>query len=469
VRWRSYEGNTKGPSGGYGIQTGEFNGIFVLDLDRRAATGDKPAKDGVGELLRLSAGRPIPDTSSVLTPSGGVHLYFRLPAGAHVPTSHGVLAPGVDVKGEGGFVVGPGSPHKNGGTYQEVPGPLADPPAWLLELVSREPPAPRPLESAHRTVEPTSPEGVRAVAWAKGYLSGAEPAIEGQGGSDRLFAACCHLMYSALPLDVLRQLVLEIYNPRCEPPWSPEEIAHKLVDADRVFEPPRGLCSPGFFDRLRGRATDTTTTKSPDPLHEYTFSVGMRSGADLCKATFGEVASDLYDHVDWAGVLSFNTFRNRIVAVDPPMKMDAETPSGLSDNDVQLVRAWLEYHGEKCSTQDVTAAVETVAPHPGLAPVAAVGRCESPRPRAARVFPVRGRCLRARHRSAVVHLARRARDDARLPERLHAHTRGRPGHRQVERVPVAHARLDLVCRELVRRRQQGLLPEPAGRLADELR
>ena len=354
VRWRTYDENAKGPSGGYGIQTGTFNGLFVVDLD---VTG---GKDGVGELIRLAAGRPIPDTSSVLTPSGGVHLYFRLPAGAHVPTSHGVLAPGVDVKGEGGFVVGPGSPHKNGGTYQEEPEPLADPPAWLLELVSKEPPAPRPIASAHRTVEPSSPEGVRAVAWAKVYLSGAEPAVEGQGGSDRLFAACCHLMYSALPRDVLQELVLEVYNPRCEPPWSAAEIEHKLVDADRVFEPPRGLCSPDFLDKMRGRTTETDA-RTPDPPHEYTFSVGMRSSGETRKASVGEITADLFDHVDWAGVLTFDSLRDLVVATDPPMKMDAETASGLSDNDVQLVRIWLEYHGKKCGTLDIGAAIEAVA------------------------------------------------------------------------------------------------------------
>jgi hypothetical protein len=253
VRWRSYDENSRGPSGGYGIQTGQFNGIFVVDLD----VG--PDKNGVDALVALAAGRPIPDTLSVLTPSGGVHLYFRLPPGVHVPTSHGVLGPGIDIKGEGGFVVGPGSPHKNGGVYQEVPDHLADQPAWLLALVAQEPRAPKPFATEHRTVEPSSPEGVRAIAWAKTYLASAEPAVEGQGGSNRLFHACCHLMYSALPLDVLRQVVEEVYNPRCEPPWSTEEIEHKLVDADRVSAEPRGLCSPDFLDKMRGGTNGATS------------------------------------------------------------------------------------------------------------------------------------------------------------------------------------------------------------------
>ena len=349
VRWRSYDENTKGPSGGYGIQTGTFNSIFVVDLDV------KDGKEGIKNFIALG---DVPDTLGVLTPSSGAHLYFRLPTDRHVPTSHGELGEGIDIQSEGGFVVGPGSPHVNGGTYQEAPGALQDAPGWLLDLVCQAKPT-EPVVGAHRSVEPSSPEGVRAVEWAKDFLARAEPAVQGQGGSDRLFHAACHLMYSALPLDVLRQLVEEIYNPRCTPAWSYQEIAHKLTDADRMMSEPRGLASPGFWDRLRG-VTKETGPRVADPLHEYTFEIGMRSSSEATKASFTDVAADLFEHVNWAGVLMYDTFADRIVAVDPPMQMQAETDS-LSDNDVQLVRAWLEYHGKKLSVQDVRAAIEAAA------------------------------------------------------------------------------------------------------------
>ena len=364
VAWRRHEENAKGPSGGYGIQTGAFNGIFVVDLDK------KPDRSGIDALLELAQGRPIPETTGVITPTGGVHLYFRLPPNVYVPCSRGALGPGIDVRGEGGYVVGPGSPHKNGGIYQEVPHPLADAPDWLLDLIVKEPPAPKSLKTEHRTIEPSSPEGVRAIEWVKNYLTTkAEPSIEGQGGSDRFFHVCCHILSSALPLNVLRQLIEEVYNPRCVPPWSGPEIDHKLEDADqRPDQLPRGLPSPGFFDRMRGRTKDTDA-RIPDPLHEYTFEPGMRSNVDVSKASFGEVIADLFDHVDWAGVLMYDAFRSRIFAIDPPMKMDAENSSGLSDNDVQLVRAWLEYNGRRINTLDVRAAIETVARRKTIHPV----------------------------------------------------------------------------------------------------
>src|SRR5271165_3421384 len=61
VRWRDYDENRKGIGGGYGIQTGHFNGIFVVDLDVA------PNKNGIASLLALGT---VPDTSSVITPSG---------------------------------------------------------------------------------------------------------------------------------------------------------------------------------------------------------------------------------------------------------------------------------------------------------------------------------------------------------------------------------------------------------------
>jgi predicted P-loop ATPase len=365
VRWRSYDENTKGPGGGYGIQTGRFNGIFVVDLDVKSAKNGKPAKDGVAAFTQLAADRPIPDTLSVLTPSGGVHFYFRLPPDLYVPKTLGVLGPGIDILGEGGFVVGPGSPHKNGGVYQEVPGELADAPDWLLQLVVKKPAPPKLVVTEHYVVDPTSPKGVQAIAWTKAYLARAEPAIEGQGGSDRLFAACCHLMYSALPLDVLRQLIEEVYNPRCVPPWSRKEIDHKLTDADRRFEEDRpdkcrGLCSPGFIDMMHAR-TKETGPRTANLLHDYNWHISMRSDGQARKTSLSEVTADLFEHVDWAGVLQFDTFRDRIIAVDPPTPLDAETSSGISDNDVQIIRLWFEFHGKKIGTQDVRAAIEMVA------------------------------------------------------------------------------------------------------------
>ena len=55
-----------------------------------------------------------------------------------VPCSAGKLAVGIDIRGEGGFVVRPGSRHKNGGVYavEDESAGVADAPGWLLESLA---------------------------------------------------------------------------------------------------------------------------------------------------------------------------------------------------------------------------------------------------------------------------------------------------------------------------------------------
>lgn len=162
VRWRHYDDDEKGPAGDFGIPTGVTNGLFVVDVDM------KDGKDGGATLAALAAGRVLPETKTVLTPTGGAHLYWKLPPGVYVPNRQ-ALGPGLDVRGEGGYVVGPGSHHKNGGTYEDAGGELADAPAWLLGLVTK-PRTSTPSATAHVLIDPKSPAGVRAIEWAKAYL-----------------------------------------------------------------------------------------------------------------------------------------------------------------------------------------------------------------------------------------------------------------------------------------------------------
>jgi hypothetical protein len=88
-----------------GIETGEKSNIFVIDID--SAEGEK-------NLRALGA---LPDTLSVSTGKGR-HLYFAYP-GEPVITKRGIL-PGVDVRGDGGYVCGPGSNHISGTKYEWI-------------------------------------------------------------------------------------------------------------------------------------------------------------------------------------------------------------------------------------------------------------------------------------------------------------------------------------------------------------
>ena len=124
----------KWPDANIGIATGARSGIFVLDVD--GAVGKASLK------VLQAEHEQLPKTVTVETGKGR-HLYFRCD-GARVGNSVGKLGEGIDVRGDGGYVVGAGSIHVSGSTYTFVDerGPdeieVAQAPQWLLDLVTAE-------------------------------------------------------------------------------------------------------------------------------------------------------------------------------------------------------------------------------------------------------------------------------------------------------------------------------------------
>jgi hypothetical protein len=130
---------TSHPDAGIGIATGRDSGIWVLDIDtdrRRGKTGDET-------LVELEdAYSPLPDTYEVITGSGGRHLYFAWdPAHEIRNIQSGQLGADIDIRGEGGYVVAPPTPHRLYTTPFQIELGAADHPApapdWLYALLAR--------------------------------------------------------------------------------------------------------------------------------------------------------------------------------------------------------------------------------------------------------------------------------------------------------------------------------------------
>jgi Bifunctional DNA primase/polymerase, N-terminal len=94
------------PAAVVGIELGR-SGLYVLDLDRHPNS-----PDGVAAFKTLLGDRPAPKAPMVKTPSDGFHLYFRQPACEPLGNSRGGLPDGVDIRGNGGWSVAPGSSFK---------------------------------------------------------------------------------------------------------------------------------------------------------------------------------------------------------------------------------------------------------------------------------------------------------------------------------------------------------------------
>ena len=137
------------PQANLAIATGEQSGVIVLDVDVDSEKG----KNGEAALVALVEQQgPLPQTLVARTPRGGRHLYFRHPGtGVRVPCSTDKLVKGLDVRGDGGYVLVPPSRTERGEYRWESKNPPAEMPKWLLELMTR--PAPRGTNPApSRTV-----------------------------------------------------------------------------------------------------------------------------------------------------------------------------------------------------------------------------------------------------------------------------------------------------------------------------
>jgi bifunctional DNA primase/polymerase-like protein/primase-like protein len=138
------------PRANIGLPTG--NGLVVIDVDPRNGGEVDPA---------------WPTTRTARTPSDGRHLYFHCTT--PIGCSAGKLARGVDVRGEGGYVVAPPSP---GWEWLDERVPLRLKPSFFG--ASTRPPVPRAVFSASDPFEwrESVPEGERNsyMASAAGHL-----------------------------------------------------------------------------------------------------------------------------------------------------------------------------------------------------------------------------------------------------------------------------------------------------------
>lgn len=161
------------PEANVGIRTGD--GIVVLDVD-----GDHGG-DSLAALEREHS--QLPDTVRAITGGGGAHYFFAVRG--QVPCSVGQLGPGLDIRGDGGYVVVPPSIHSSGRPYEwdiaPGEGEVAPLPAWLWRLLTRRQARQAQPVSLWRQIAQGVDEGRRNDATARlcGYLlaKGVDPHV----------------------------------------------------------------------------------------------------------------------------------------------------------------------------------------------------------------------------------------------------------------------------------------------------
>jgi putative DNA primase/helicase len=185
------------PEANIGVRTGAESGLLVLDVD----AGDKGGVESLATLL--SEHGDLPATCRAHTGGGGEHILFQHPGG-EVRNSTGRLGRGIDVRGDGGYIVVPPSVHPSGEHYAWLHGGPFDPeppPKWLLDLLATT--LTKTAPATEQEAEGTIPEGQR---------------------NSKLASLAGSMRRRGMSLDGISAALQAENQSHCDPPLDEEEV-----------------------------------------------------------------------------------------------------------------------------------------------------------------------------------------------------------------------------------------------------
>jgi hypothetical protein len=235
----------KWPKANIGIRTGAESGLVVLDVDPRH-------KGFISLQLLEKEHGGLPACPTVHTGGGGRHKYLSHP---DIPIKNKTgIEPGLDIRGDGGYVVAPPSRHSSGNRYEwsehahldqmSIP-PM---PQWLRTLVNE--PAPKHSKTYGDSIQ----EGDRNVA-----LTSFAGAVRRHGATEETILAA------------LRKHNEE----RCDPPLSDKEL--EAIAASVSKYPPTEKNSnrePSQATRLVASTSDVSFFHTPENEPYLTIRMG---------------------------------------------------------------------------------------------------------------------------------------------------------------------------------------------------
>lgn len=202
---------TQHPNANIGIATG--NGLTVIDVDTIASHG----VDGENSMLEYQVDNGfINETLEVTTPTGGKHYYYLTD---NEYSNKASILPGVDVRGLGGYVVGPGSTI-NGTLYEAKQ--LTEPQRANSEVLQ--------LLGACKKRE-TSTDPFEALE--KGY---SETLIPRGSRTDYLIKQCAQLCDGTKTLETMKKMIQVINENNLEIPLTDKELEMEVFPSLERFK-----------------------------------------------------------------------------------------------------------------------------------------------------------------------------------------------------------------------------------------
>lgn len=199
----------KWPDANIGIGTGSVSGgLVVIDLDIDETKGLN-GYDSLKAWQRENG--ELPETCQSITGRGGYHLFYRDSA---INRCRVGLYEGVDIRGEGGYIIAPPSTHPNGRVYE-----------WEY------PPDEYPITQADDTVRKFL-AGPVPEKQKKQYFESPETIPEGKR-TDTLISLIGTLKKKGLSGSAIQAAVEQENASKCVPPFTDQELAKFVFPAIR--------------------------------------------------------------------------------------------------------------------------------------------------------------------------------------------------------------------------------------------
>lgn len=364
------------PDANIGVATGPASGFWVLDIDTFDDAG------GDQTLLTLEReNEALPEGPSQITGRGGRHRLFRWTEEFKV-RNRGKFAPGLDVRGDGGYILVAPSRLDGFGPYSwitEPTGDIAEAPEWLVRRVLDHG---RPKKAAPPGLTPRPVLRGAATPWGEGALQsicnevrqcppGAQSdtlirratrvgSIAAGGSIDEQYARRALVsagmsMVNGDPGDPWTQAVIESAVDRgmrhgaLDPTPPPAATQLKVVGGQEKPQPEQ---KPKPAPRLAVVSNDWMAS------HAWIYK---EDGA-LKPASLANLKQMVEHHPDLQGMFSFDEWSAKTMILRGlPGDHREDYPRELSDHDEVATAAWLNHRGLAPQIQTVAAVIREVA------------------------------------------------------------------------------------------------------------
>lgn len=331
------------PTANIGIVTGAESGIVVLDVDTIKA-GDESLFD-----LERDHGK-LPETVMAITGSGGFHYLFQHPgAGVKVKNSVDNLGVGLDVRGDGGYIVVSPSLHISGRRYEwesscrPLEADIAPLPGWLFEKIKAAKPAkPKGVADSDIQLSPLMVARIRAALmyvrsedrdqWVEVGMS-----LHSTGAGQQAYGLWCEWAQQSDKFDAVDSArVWRSFT--ADKTGKPDGIITLKRLFTRAME--SGWLPPSGNDGIPPQADESLSPESCgiDPDQDWKAGLICKINRKTGEVSYPCRAHNLISIIDhdaaWIGRLEFDEFRQQI------------TDRGAEFTDAHEIelKAWFEQH-----------------------------------------------------------------------------------------------------------------------------